>query len=204
MVIEVMPNRCCKQRPKFAYHVQKTPKWKKYVLYGTGCVLILVIVWTTLRDVSSVEVRPSEVEDFKKLPSATVGSDKLDDVYWRMKVRHTNEKLLEECKKQTSTNVITSKNIYLDTVPMKESYIYRCDTSESVLNARVVIGKGASEFVQCSETYAGITKEIERKYPFSLKYISGNTFTSQTKVIRDPVDACIWLHAIDIVESRWD
>ena len=198
-----MSVQCCRQRSRNIYYEQKTPKWQKYILYTVGCASIFIAMWTTLRDVTSVEIQSSVPEDLKKLPGAIVGTDKLEDVYWRMKIRYTNEKTNEECLSR-KLSVITHKNIYLDSMPMKESYIYKCETNEVILNARAVPKNSDVETVHCEENYAGISKTVARNYPFSLKYISGTTFTQQTKVIRDAADACIWLHAIDIVESRWD
>ena len=73
-----------------------------------------------------------------------------------------------------------------------------------MVNARAVVSKSATESVRCVERYANVTKTVVRKYPFSLKYVCGETFVSKTQIIREPIQACTWLHAIDIVESVWD
>jgi hypothetical protein len=90
---------------------------------------------------------------------------------------------------------------------MPQSYIFLCtpiDGIQSILNARAVIPQNPGSTVRCLETYGNTTKEVERYYPFSLKYISSQTFEASTRVVRNPAEACTWLHAIDIVESIWD
>jgi|TARA_B110001452_G_C15121742_1_gene390960 hypothetical protein len=143
----------------------------------------------------------SDLEDLNKPPGVTVGSVNLEDVYWRVKMRHVNTILSEECK-DTDYSLFTQKNIELDGAPMKESYIYIC-SEDPVVNARVIISGQSVESVQCKETYASKTQVKTREYPFSLKYISGVTFMPETKVIRTATQACLWQHAIEIVESRW-
>ena len=99
-------------------------------------------------------------------------------------------------------SLFTNKNLELDGAPMKESYIYICSEGP-VVNARIVLSGQSVESVQCKETYGSTTKVVSREYPFSLKYISGVTFMSETKVVRTEAEACLWQHAIEIVESRW-
>ena len=113
---------------------------------------------------------------------------------------------MEICKSEKYT-VLTQKNIIMDGNPMIYSYIYVCSPIgdiQSILNARTVVSHNSAQTVTCRETYGNTTKNIVRKYPFSLKYISSQTFQPETRVIRNPEAACIWLHAIDIVESIWD
>jgi hypothetical protein len=90
---------------------------------------------------------------------------------------------------------------------LPQSYIFLCnpiDGIQSILNARAVVPQNPEFLVRCSETYGNTTKEVERAYPFSLKYVSSQTFEPSTRVVRDPAEACTWLHALDIVESIWD
>lgn len=155
-----------------------------------------------LRDTAPVHFTQPSAEDLQKLPGGVVGNAKLEDVYWRLKIRHVNKRLQQECR-NTNYSIFTHKNVELDGGEMKESYIFRCK-NDALINARAVFSGASVNTVKCREVYANITKVIERKYPFSLKYISGTNFVSETKVIREPVDACVWLHAIAIVESRWE
>jgi hypothetical protein len=90
---------------------------------------------------------------------------------------------------------------------MRESFIYLCRRTsdlKAVVNARAVITKAATKSANCIESYAGIEKKVVRQYPFSLKYISADTFSDRTKVIRTAEEACVWQHAIDIVNSVWE
>lgn len=73
-----------------------------------------------------------------------------------------------------------------------------------MINARAVISENPESSVRCKETYGNKTKYVKRSYPFSLKYISSQTFEPGSRVVRSPEEACTWLHAIDIVESIWD
>ena len=193
--------QCCRQHRINMYRDTHRPKWQRYLVYTIGITLLCVVGWTVLRDTTPVIIKMSDLEDLNKLPGTIVESANLEDVYWRVKMRHVNTILTEECKK-TEYSLFTQKNIELDGAPMKESYIYIC-SEDPVVNARVVISGQSVKSVQCKETYASKTKVITREYPFSLKYISSVTFMPETKVIRTAAQACLWQHAIEIVESRW-
>lgn len=194
--------KCCRQQRVNIYRDARRPKWQRYLLYIIGILLLTTIGWYVLRDTTPVIIKTPDLKDLEETPAATVGSDKLDDVYWRVKMRHVNSMLEKECT-TTNYSLFTNKNLELDGAPMKESYIYVCSEGP-VVNARVVLSGQSVESVQCRETYASKTKVVSREYPFSLKYISGVTFMKETKVVRTAAEACLWQHAIEIVESRWD
>lgn len=194
--------KCCRQQRINMYRDARRPKWQRYSVYTLGILLLFVIGWYILRDTTPVIIKTPDLKDLEQLPAATVGSDKLDDVYWRMNMRHVNSIIEKECK-SSNYSLFTNKNIDLDGSPMKESYIYICPESP-VMNARIVISGQSVESVKCKETYASKTKVVLREYPFSLKYISGITFMPETRVVRTAGEACLWQHAIEIVESRWD
>ena len=121
-------------------------------------------------------------------------------------MRHISTVLEKVCKENNYT-VLTHKNIILDGSPMQESYIFLChriSDLKAIVNARAVITNAATKTARCIENYAGIQKQVSRKYPFSLKFISADTFTDRTKVIRTAEEACVWQHAIDIVNSVWE
>ena len=123
-----------------------------------------------------------------------------------MTIRTTSVKLKEICTSEPY-HLISHKNIRQDGVMMPQSYIFLCtpiDGIQSILNARAVAPQRPEFSVRCSETYGNTTKEVVRSYPFSLKYVSSQTFESSTRVVRDAEEACTWLHALDIVESIWD
>lgn len=192
----------CRRRPVNIYQDRRRPKWQRYTVYATSIIILAFIAWSILRDTTPVRIKPPTDSDLEQLPGATVGADKIDDVYWRVKMRHVNDMLAQECE-TGNYSLYTNKNIELDADIMKESYIYICGHGP-IINARAVISGQADESVRCRETYGTKTLIKTRAFPFSLKYISGFTFMQETKVIRSAVDACKWLHAIEIVESRWD
>jgi hypothetical protein len=193
----------CKKNHVNIYRDKPRPKWQSWCTYTFGLIAIAFISFWMLRDTAPVKINNPIPDDLEKNPGSIVGSHQLNDVHWRMKIRHVNTHLVEECKTSNYT-IFTQKNLELDEQSMEESYIHMCKPSMSVVNARAVFSGASNNYVTCQEQYAGITKKKERKYPFSLKYISGTTFMAETKVIRQPKDACMWLHAIDIVESHWD
>ena len=193
--------KCCRQQRVNIYRDTVRPKWQRYLLYTICVFLLSVIGWYVLRDTTPVIIKTPTTQDLEQSPATTVGSDKLDDVYWRVKMRHVNSMLEKECV-STNYSLFTNKNLELDGAPMKESYIYICSEGP-VVNARIVLSGQSVESVQCKETYGSTTKVVSREYPFSLKYISGVTFMSETKVVRTEAEACLWQHAIEIVESRW-
>ena len=160
-----------------------------------------------LRDTTPVQFVKPSVADFNAPPGDMVTRGQLDDVYWRVSIRHAANQLAEVCK-GNEYSVLTHKNVLMDGDRMRESFIYLCNPVGgdivSVLNARYVLTGSSKESVSCVETYGNVTKTIVRSYPFSLKYICGQTFTQRTRVVREAVEACTWLHAIDIVESVWD
>lgn len=177
-------------------------KCQRWSVYATG-ILVIICLMTFLRDTTDIIFRSPREEDLQGDAAIRVKQDQLDDVNWRMTIRYVSEKLSDICD-STNYTVLTQKNIQIGGVDMPESYIYICSEKLAVLNARTVISKGATESVQCVERYAGVKKRIQRNYPFSLKYISTDTFLAKNVKIRKAADACVWLHAISIVESEWD
>ena len=192
---------CCRQHRINMYREQKRPKWQRYSIYVLGTFLLCVIGWSMLRDTTPVLIKKPDVDDLNGPRGTIVDTKKLDDVYWRVNLRHINDMVMQECK-TTNYSLFTHKNLELDGVPMQSSYIYIC-TEDPVVNARVIISGQSVQTVKCRETYASKTRVVSREYPFSLKYISGVTFLPETKVIRTAAQACLWQHAIEIVESRW-
>jgi len=182
------------------------PRWQRWSVYGLGVAIILYML-SFLRDTTPVIFNHPNSKDLQ-MPRAELATiQQLEDVYWRMSIRYVSEKLSDVCSNSNYT-VLTQKNIEIDGQGMAESYIFICGRKNAghvaVLNARSVISDGADKTVQCVESYANVTKRVRRKYPFSVKYISSETFTPRTTVIRKPAEACIWQHALDIVESVWD
>lgn len=179
------------------------PKW---CIYGVSGVFLSFFLFWILRDTTPVLFVKPTLADMRLERGDLVNSDKINDVYWRVSVRHVSTVLASVCKEQQYA-LLTNKNVLMDSARMKESYIYVCHPSNeihAVVNARAVVSNAAVESVRCVETYANVTKTVDRKYPFSLKYVCGESFVSKTRIIRDPMEACLWLHAIDIVESVWD
>lgn len=198
--------QCPKRRRHNIYRDAPTPKWQQFGIYGVGGFVIAIISFWLLRDTTPVQFIEPVLQDLSKPIGDMVTSGQLNNVHWRVSIRYIGEKLAEVCREKNHT-ILTHKNILLDSNPMRESYIYMCDEKgdmRSVLNARAVVSRAAKKTAHCIETYAGVEKRIPRGYPFSLKYISTDTFTDRTKVIRDPVQACKWQHAIDIVNSVWN
>ncbi len=196
----------CFRRKADLYRDKPSPRWQRYSVYGAGLSVVLGIAWWMLRDTTPVQFVEPSLSDFNAAPGEMATRAQLDDVYWRVSIRHASNQLSEVCKSH-DYSVFTHKNILMDGERMRESYIYLCSPVGdivSVLNARGVVSGSATEQVACVETYGNVTKTVNRQYPFSLKYICGQTFTQRTRVVRDAVEACTWLHAIDIVESVWD
>lgn len=197
----------CFQRRVNIYKDKPTPCWQRLSVYGFGCFVLVFIAWWILRDTTPVQfIKPSS-DDFNAPRGEMATSAQLENVYWRVAIRHAGNQLAEICK-SNEYSVLTHKNILMDGSRMRENYIHLCQPVGgdivSVLNARAVVSGAAVEKVSCVETYGNVTKTISRQYPFSLKYICGQSFAQRTRVVRDPVEACTWLHAIDIVESVWD
>jgi len=188
------------------YRDKPRPRWQRCLVYVLGSIVLVILAWCTLRDTTPVRFVEPTSEDFNAPPGEHVTKLQLEDVYWRNAMRYAGNRLEEICQtKQYS--VLTHKNILMDDARMRESYIYLCNPISdivSIINARKVISAAAKETVSCIETYGNVTKTIVRKYPFSLKYIDGQSFVQRTRVVRDEIEACTWLHALDIVESVWD
>ena len=170
-------------------------------IYSTGIIILGCLVIWTLRDATPVRfVEPTIENDL-----TSVDAKHLDDVYWRVSVRHVASTLERVCYDNDYT-VLTNRNVLLDEKPMLEKYVFFCDPKmqvRSALNVRAVITGAAKKSVLCSELYAGIEKKVRRYYPFSLKYVSGQTFTAKTRVVRDARETCMWQHAISIVDGSW-
>lgn len=196
----------CKRRRTIFYREKTRPRWQMGVAYvSAGLVLTWILFWV-LRDTTPVRfVKPSD-QDLHLVRGDLVNSDRIGDVYWRVSMRHVSSVLSAVCR-EGNYNILTHKNVVMDNVRMKESYIYLCapvGTIHSVVNARAVVSASAVKTVRCVETYGNLTKTVVRKYPFSLKYVCGETFVTKTRIVREAKEACTWLHAIDIVESVWD
>ena len=199
--------KCCQSRPTNLYREPSRSACSShkllYLLISTATAFCLIFF---LRDTTPVLfVKPSAVEDMK-FESDTVGSKQLTDVYWRVSIRHITHILSEVCNRENYT-VLTNKNIKSDNKRMKENYIYFCNPISDItamLNARVVLSTITSKTIRCKETYGEKTKTVIRQYPFSLKYIDAVDFSPRTKIIRNGIDACTILHAIDIVNSVWN
>ena len=197
---------CKSNRRENLFHDKPRPQWQRGAVYCMGVFLLVVLSMWILRDTTPIQFVPPTLSDMSRPRGEMVSQAQLDDVYWRVSVRHASSTLAEICKTQQYT-VLTHKNIVMDGKPMLQSYIYLCTPIgdiQSVLNARTVISQAAVQKVNCIETYGNKTKYVSRKYPFSLKYISSQTFEARTRVVREAEEACTWLHAIDIVESIWD
>jgi len=182
------------------------PRWQSASGYCFGMAAILVAAMWILRDTTPIHFVAPSIEDMNRPRGEMATRQELDNVYWRVTIRTTSAKLKEICKEE-SYHLITQKNIRQDGNYMPQSYIFLCnpiDGIQSILNARAVVPQNPEFSVRCLETYGNTTKEVERAYPFSLKYVSSQTFEPSTRVVRDPAEACTWLHALDIVESIWD
>jgi len=193
-------------RRRDLFHDKRESRWKKILFYLVGTGLVLAICFFLMRDTTPVQFVPSRLSDMDRPRGEMASKENLEDVYWRMSIRHAAKTLAPICNYQNYT-VLTHKNILMDGQPMEHSYIYLCSPIgdiRSVLNARAVIPHDNGNTVTCIESYANKTKRIDRRWPFSLKYISSETFEARTIVVRDAGEACTWLHAIDIVESIWD
>ena len=199
--------KCCQSRSTNLYREPSRSPCSShtllYLLISTATAFCLIFF---LRDTTPVLfIKPSAAEDMK-FESDTVGSKQLTDVYWRVSIRHITHILSEVCNRENYT-VLTNKNIKSDNKRMKENYIYFCNPISDItamLNARVVLSTITSKTIRCKETYGEKTKTVVRQYPFSLKYIDAVNFSPKTKIIRNGIEACTILHAIDIVNSVWD
>jgi len=199
--------KCCQSHPTNLYREPSRSPCSShtllYLLISTATAFCLIFF---LRDTTPVLfIKPSAAEDMK-FESDTVGSKQLTDVYWRVSIRHITHILSEVCNRENYT-VLTNKNIKSDNKRMKENYIYFCNPISDItamLNARVVLSTITSKTIRCKETYGEKTKTVVRQYPFSLKYIDAVNFSPKTKIIRNGIEACTILHAIDIVNSVWD
>jgi hypothetical protein len=194
----------CKRKKN--YYNDNTHTTPKIFTYSISILSILVTLFLTLRDTTPITFIPPSHTDLNLERGDLVNSDKINDVYWRVSIRHISSVMSNICNTDKYT-ILTHKNINIDNDRMKESYIYLCspiDNIKTILNARAVISGSATSHVRCVESYGNLTKTVTRKYPFSLKYVCGETFVSKTRIIRDAKEACTLLHAIDIVESVWD
>lgn len=191
---------CGRRHPTFGRD-EPRPRWQMCCIYSTGIIILGCLVIWTLRDATPVRfVEPTIENDL-----TSVDAKHLDDVYWRVSVRHVASTLERVCYDNDYT-VLTNRNVLLDEKPMLEKYVFFCDPKmqvRSALNVRAVITGAAKKSVLCSELYAGIEKKVRRYYPFSLKYVSGQTFTAKTRVVRDARETCMWQHAISIVDGSW-
>lgn len=199
--------KCCQsQHNNFYREPHRSSFSSQNCLYLAISTTIFIVVTYFLRDTTPVRFVKPSINDMS-FDSDTVASHQLNDVYWRVSIRHINNMLSEVCKQENYT-VLTNKNIESDNKRMKANYIYFCEpldsTISAMLNARVVLSTVSSKTIRCKETYGTKTKTILREYPFSLKYIDAVDFSRQTKIIRNRIEACTILHAIDIVHSSWD
>ena len=186
------------------YRDKPRPRWQRWLFYGaTLCVLFCILLWA-LRDTTPIRFAEPSVSDLNAPRGELATAAELEDVYWRVSMRQVNRVLDTVCK-TTNYSVLTHKNVRMDGQRMSTSYVRMCsDPPLAAVNPRIVLTAASKESVTCVETYANKTKHVTRKYPFSLKYVCGQTFVSRTRVVREKSEACLWAHAVDIVESVWD
>ncbi len=188
------------------YRDKPRPKWQRWLVYSMSGIVLVAIAWYGLRDTTPIQFTEPAYEDLNKPRGELATAAQIQDVYWRVSIRQINQAMADICAEH-DYNVLTHKNIRIDGLQMPEAYVYLCnpvDSIQTVINPRVVISGAAKKSVVCAENHANVTKQVSRKYPFSLKYVCAQTFTQRTRVVRSPLEACTWLHAVDIVESIWD
>lgn len=203
MVYRGMIN-CRRQRPMNLYRDKPRPKWQRCFFYVmTLCVLFCTMLWT-LRDTTPIQFVEPHMSDLNAPRGELATAAELENVYWRVSMREVNRALDSVCE-TSNYSVLTHKNVRMDGERMSTSYARMCSGPiRSVVNPRIVLTASGSSTVTCVETYANKTKHVTRKYPYSLKYVCGQTFVSRTRVVREKSEACLWAHAVDIVESVWD
>ena len=201
-----MVNFCSRRRPVNIYRDKPRPKWQRWLFYGVGFVVLISIMIWALRDTTPIQFVKPMLEDLNAPRGELATASQIDDVYWRVSIREVNRELDIVCR-ENQYSVLTHKNVRMDGQRMKESYVHLCNPIKdihAVVNARIVLTAAGKETVTCIETYANKTKHVVRKYPYSLKYVCAQTFAQRTRVVRDKSEACLWAHAVDIVESVWD
>lgn len=201
-----MVNWCSRSRPVNIYRDKPRPIWQRWLVYSMSGIVLAAIAWYGLRDTTPIQFTEPAYEDLNKPRGELATAAQIQDVYWRVSIRQINQAMSDICA-DNDYNVLTHKNIRIDGSQMPEAYVYLCnpvDGIQAVINPRVVVSGAAKESVLCAESHANVTKNVPRKYPFSLKYVCAQTFTARTRVVRNPLEACTWLHAVDIVESIWD
>ena len=111
---------------------------KKCSVYLFGTLAVGLISFFLLRDTTPIQFVPSQMSDMDRPRGEMASKEQLEDVYWRVSIRHASTTLEEICKTEDYT-VLTHKNIVMDGKPMEQSYIYLCQPIgdiRSVLNVR--------------------------------------------------------------------
>lgn len=196
----------CRPRRTNPFRDQSSSPYS-FGFYGCLLCLLLLFLILFLRDTTPVVFVSPTIADMLLPQSDFVNSATIDNVYWRVSIRHINGLLSDVCQHENYM-VLTNKNIQSDNVRMTENYIYLCtpiSNIQSMINARIVVSTSSTtKTVRCKESYGEVSKTVIRQYPFSLKYIDAEQFQQQTKVIRTAQNACTILHAIDVIQSKWE
>ena len=69
------------------------------------------------------------------------------------------------------------------------------------MNAKISIS--TDKQVLCQEEFAGIFRSVKRAKSISMKAVDVDTW-SEREVFAEGKSACIWQHALDILDYKWE
>ena len=173
----------------------------EWFLFSLSLYLFWAMIPYAIDTSSSVEIRLS-VSDLDR-EAASLVTD-FDDPYWLERVSDIVKNCEEVCAAR-KYDVITQKSIRWGGEAMTESFLYFCKSGLALLNARLDPLKDVGPAIVCVEEYAGLTRKVKRFSKSQLSGVDVQRIDAGRQIYdsHDPMDSCLYHHAVDIIESKW-
>ncbi len=102
--------------------------------------------------------------------------------------------------KESSRALVFSHNLEIEGKVFNDHVFHICGTGTTWLNARVF--PSTEKQVSCQEEFSSIYRTVTRPKQIRMKAIDVNSW-SEREVNAEGKDACMWQHAVEILERTW-
>jgi len=120
----------------------------------------------------------------------------LDDAY-RHKLQSIEPYMKQFCDR--GSDIVYGHNLLVNDIIFND-YVFHVCGGQTWLNAKITVK--TEEMVGCQEEYASIYRSVPRAKKISMKAIDVTTW-AEREVYAEGKDACMWQHAVDILDHKW-
>tara|TARA_Y100000992_G_scaffold257472_1_gene191298 strand:- start:126 stop:668 length:543 start_codon:yes stop_codon:yes gene_type:complete len=164
----------------------KPIQWALMFIFST-----LVLAWMMIDTSSGIEYRHSV-----RHGDAANRVLHLDDAY-RQKMQKIHYQLKAFCDR--GSDIVFGHNLLINKQIFNDHVFHVCGGS-TWLNAKIQVR--SEKQVKCQEEFASIFRSVPRAKEISMKAIDVETW-SEREVSGEGKSACVWQHAVDILERKW-